>query len=402
MSEPAREVEFDGQKYPLPSQVLEQAPNRTTVYTAGKLVYDGTTGEHAGDSAMLARVSAAAPGGAPGASLTEMLQWGIANSSAAELEKRAAQGERPPQRLDQEILDMLLGQPAVASMRSALGKLNPTELAKPDGMDAALAALEVRLQLQLAHWYSFLELEYYCESVDHANDFAKIGGIQDALRCIGVPPQPQPAEDEGNEVPLEASSDTALPELGPHEPELAAAACSILAVCSQNNPTFQRGCLALRVHRALLALLNSHPPASAAVVQKALLALSALMRSSAEAAAAVLALPQAMPCFARLAADEDVKTRRRTLFLLLCLLRDFTLSPGTLRPMLPPSVLLEAASNSDADLRESALQLTLALSGDGDFRCELGLCGCNDGHSGPSAQLQSHSSQHATLRKKCI
>lgn len=156
MSEPAREVEFDGQKYPLPSQVLEQAPNRTTVYTAGKLVYDGTTGEHAGDSAMLARVSAAAPGGAPGASLTEMLQWGIANSSAAELEKRAAQGERPPQRLDQEILDMLLGQPAVASMRSALGKLNPTELAKPDGMDAALAALEVRLQLQLAHWYSFL------------------------------------------------------------------------------------------------------------------------------------------------------------------------------------------------------------------------------------------------------
>lgn len=207
--------------------------------------------------------------------------------------------------------------------------------------------------------------------MDNATDFAKIGGIQAVLRCMGVASQPEQT-DEASAAAAESESggDSRLPILSPYQPEVAAAACGVLAAAAQNNPPFQRACLALQAHRVLLALLSPDPPlATTAVRQKACLAVSALLRASAEAAAAVLALPQVPPCLAALAADPNTKIRRRTLFLLLCLLRDFSLSPDTLRPMLPPSVLLTSASDEDPDVRESALQLTLALSGDGEFRC---------------------------------
>jgi hypothetical protein len=412
MSDPKREVEFAGMKHPLPSNVIEQSPDRTTVYTAGKLVYDGATG---GGNAMATRaaVSGLGSGGAPGASLNEMLQWGIANSSPSELERRAAAGARPLQKIDQEIMDMLLGQPVVASMRSAMGKLEPSELDKEEGIDAALAALEVRSHHAAApapggspcrslppladctprcplslppeilprrhartdrpvtfpcRWQ---ELLYYCEDVDHAIDFAKIGGIQAVLQCMGAPaPPPETDKASTGEADAKGGGNSRLPTLSPYQPEVAAAACGVLAAAAQNNPPFQRACLALRVHRVLLALLSPDaPPAATAVRQKACLAVSALLRASAEAAAAVLALPQAPACLASLAADPDTKVRRRTLFLLLCLLREFSLSADAVRPMLPPAVLLASASDEDPDVRESALQLTLALSGDGEFRC---------------------------------
>jgi len=100
MATPRREIEHEGKKQPLPVNVVEQNPDRTTVYTAGKLVYDGATASSEAGGAMAARTRATAmgPGGAPGASLNELLQWGIANSSAAELERRAATGEGHPQR----------------------------------------------------------------------------------------------------------------------------------------------------------------------------------------------------------------------------------------------------------------------------------------------------------------
>jgi hypothetical protein len=209
------------------------------------------------------------------------------------------------------------------------------------------------------------------------------------LQCIGSSSAPQTeapqteSTDESNTAAGDTGSgvDSRLPTLSSYHPEVAAAACGVLAAAAQNNPPVQRACLALRAHRVLLALLlpkappdapptcpPANPPASITVRQKACLALSALIRASADAAAAVLALPQAPGCLAALAADPDTKIRRRTLFLLLCLLRDFSLSPDALRPMLPPSVLLASAGDEDSDVREAALQLTLALSGDGQFR----------------------------------
>ena len=96
-----------GEALPLPTEVREQDPTKTSVYCAGELVYDGATGEGIGK-----------PGSSgPGQSLNEMLKWSIEHSDSAELARRAAEGAAPPSQLDKEILDMLLGQPTVAKVR---------------------------------------------------------------------------------------------------------------------------------------------------------------------------------------------------------------------------------------------------------------------------------------------
>lgn len=172
----------------LPAAVREQPADKTSVYQAGQLVYDGATGERHGSAAGGAD---GAPRG-PGGTLNEMLQWGIANSDPAELERRAGAGAAPPSRVDQEILDHILGQPTVAGMRANLGKLEPEAIESDGGVEAAVAALEA--------------LEFDVECVDNANDLAKIGGIQAML---------------------------ALCARAHRQPDLAEMACAVLATCMQ-------------------------------------------------------------------------------------------------------------------------------------------------------------------------
>ena len=64
------------------------------------------------------------------------------------------------------------------------------------------------------------------------------------------------------------------------------------------------------------------PAQPLAVQRKALLALSALLRSGGEGAATVLALDGTMSTLVRAAGSDDAKLRRRGLFLLLVLVRE--------------------------------------------------------------------------------
>mmetsp|Transcript_20401 Transcript_20401/g.61175 ORF Transcript_20401/g.61175 Transcript_20401/m.61175 type:complete len:405 (+) Transcript_20401:118-1332(+) len=343
-------INHEGTDQPLPVEVRERPTAHTSIYKAGQLVYDGAAASD--ESAAAARAAASME---PGTSLNQMLAWGIANSSPEELERRAAAGATAPSQLDQEVLDMLLGQPAVASMRAALGKLDAEGIAAGAGAtEAALAALE--------------ELEYYCEDVDLAVDFAKIGGLRAALLVLGAPPA---AAEGGADDSTAASADGHLPEMRPPDAELAEAACGVVAAGAQNNPPFQQACIALRTHRALLALLVATGEAAAPVPlqRKALLALSAIARGSAEAAAAVLVQPAALPCFGRLAASGDAKLRRRALQFLLALLRDYALSAEAFRPHVTPAALVAAATPpADAETAAAALHVAIALSGDAAFR----------------------------------
>lgn len=190
---------------PLPTAVLEQATSKTSVYRQGTLVYDGATGQHVGEGA-----EAAAPAAAPGGSLNEFLKWGIENSDATELSRRAAAGESAPKptQIDKEIMDMLLGQPTVASMRACLGRLEPEALRAEGGLEQAAGSME--------------ELQYYAEDIDNAIDLAKIGGLPTLMNAVeGAPDEQGLAE----------------PEL---QEELREGACGVLAAAMQNNPQVQQ------------------------------------------------------------------------------------------------------------------------------------------------------------------
>lgn len=204
---------------PLPTEVREQSTAKTSVYTAGQLVYDGATGKSVEGSGGL-------PADDPGNSLNELLKWSIAHSDPAELERRAAAGAAAPSRVDQEVLDVLLGQPTVAKMRECLGKLE--EHVQGGEAEAAAATLE--------------ELEFYCESIDDAADFAKIGGFQALLGCAA----------RHREMP-----------------EAAEAACGVLAACMQNHEKLQEAAMVLGVPDVLVRLLaETQPPTAAAVRRK--------------------------------------------------------------------------------------------------------------------------------------
>ena len=248
-------IDEHGQKQPLPKEVREQDPTKTSVYCQGELVYDGATGQgtHPG--------SVSAPGG----SLNELLKWGIENSDPDELARRATVQAAPPSRIDREVLDMLLGQPIVAKMRECLGKVEEDALSAAGGIDGALGALE--------------ELEYYAEDLDHANDLAKIGGMAALQRCcvFGL----------GSSGTATVAADD-LEAVG----ELREAACGVLAAMMQNNPKVVLAAVVAGIPAVLLALLAGGATAAAEtrvgglpVVQKALLALSALLRASPEAVA---------------------------------------------------------------------------------------------------------------------
>lgn len=308
----------------LPTEVRELDTAKTSVFKAGKLVYDGATQQH---------VAGAAGGaddadGGLGSTLSEMLAWGIKNSDPAELERRAAAGEAlQPSRLDREALDVLLGQPTVAKMRACLGKVTEEALQQPGALLPALDALE--------------ELEYYVEDLDNANDLAKIGGVQSLLGCCSAEPP---------------------------EPELRAAACGVLAAFLQNNPPFVKIAVELGVPAALLRLLDDGEAGDEAVAAraKALYALSALLRSSKEAAAAVLASAAARRTLLAAAAAPHARVRRRALFLLAALLRDESMPRDAFGEAGVPELLLGGAAHEDEEVREQALQLLQLLLGGDD------------------------------------
>lgn len=311
---------------PLPSEVREQPTSKTNVYHQGELVYDGATGQPT------AAASAAAAGAARGdqqrGRMNELLDWGISNSDPEELRRRAEAGEqRTLTPLDKEMLDVLLGQPTVAAMRSCLVKLEPEAREASGGDEAALSALE--------------ELEFHCEDLDNANDLAKIGGVR-ALLDLGADAA---ADDEVREMAL-----------------------GVIAAGLQNNPPFQKACVALEAPQVLLRLLE---PAQPLVVRrKALYALSALLRCGGDESAGVLAQEATLPALLAAAGSDDAKQQRRGLFLLLTLLREpdawaAAVSVGALGSHVQQlgGVLLDAACGGDVEARESAVQLLLLLRG---------------------------------------
>ena len=140
----------------LPEKVIEQPTSKTSIYKQGELIYDGATGLTVGGAA--SADGSAAP---LGQGMNQLLSWGIQNSDPEELKRRAEAGEtRTLTPLDKEMLEVLLGQPTVAQMRSCLAKLEPEALLQEGGEEAGLLALE--------------ELEFHCEDLDNANDLVKI------------------------------------------------------------------------------------------------------------------------------------------------------------------------------------------------------------------------------------
>jgi len=317
------------QRVALPSDVREENTAFTTIYEQGKMIYDGATAR-SGDPRAAALRAAAAENSVPG-SLNEMLKWGISNSDPEQLQKMAQSGRQPSQ-IDREVMDMLLGEPIVAKMRACLGKLPSSDGELPNGLEVAFGAME--------------ELEYYVEDIDNAVDMAKIGGLQALMGCL--------------------TSDRM-------DPELREAACGVLAVSLQNNPKVQDACVTHEVLGPLLSLLHGVDEAQLLPLrQKALLAISALVRSSSSALDQLIATPSSLSTLVSLAAEADAKLRRRALFLLLNLSRD---APSFARLLhgIPDlcSVLMEAGCAADEDTREQALLLMLLLSegeGASDFR----------------------------------
>lgn len=255
----------------------------------------------------------------------------------------AASGRQPTQ-MDREIMDMLLGEPIVAKMRSCLSKLPQRAGAEPpEGVEAALAAME--------------ELEYYVEDIDNAVDMAKIGGLQLLVPCVAH----EGADSELREV-----------------------ACGVLAAALQNNPKVQSACVAQDVLGTLLPLLRSDEAEILPLQRKALLATSALVRSSAEALEQLLGAADGVATLVALGAHADAKLRRRALFLLLNVARESTPFVAFLLGVSQVcGTLVEGACDADEDTREQALQLLLLLSeADGVQELRSGLI-----EAGASARL---------------
>lgn len=367
-----------GEKHTLPTEVREHATTKTSVYKAGTLVYDGATGEGVGRSNLEG----------PGQSLNEMLKWSIEQSDPSELARRAAEGAAPPSQIDREIMDMLLGQPTVAKMRECLGKLEAEALVVEGGLDAGAAALE--------------ELEYYAEDLDNAHDLVKIGGLAAMRRCcaIGLLAPDDPAA--GATAAAEAAAVAGAPE---EAAALREAACGVLAAMVQNNPKVAHAARNVGIPQLLLALLSgggagaeAERVGGIAVVRKALLALSALLRTAqptAEeaagertlAAAAATAteggggaaggeggaadlflLAMALPALCALVPHADLKVRRRTLFLLASLAEERELATGTIAAAVDDGMirtLLSELSSEDEDVRTPTGRLLVAISGEG-------------------------------------
>jgi len=309
----------------LPKKVIEQPTSKTSIYKQGELIYDGATGLTVGSAA-----SADDSDDPLGQGMNQLLNWGIRNSDPEELKRRADAGETHTLTpLDKEMLEMLLGQPTVAQMRSCLAKLEPEVLLQEGGEEAGLLALE--------------ELEFHSEDLDNANDLVKISGLKLMLALC-----------EGKEVSAEVKE----------------GACAVIAAGMQSNPAFQQAAVALCVPEALLRLLQ--PSAALCVRRKALYALSALLRSGGEATALLLALEETVPALLRSASSDDPKEQRRALFLLLVLLKEKQLPPSTLAAHAPVApLLLAAACGDDVEAMESALQLLLLLRSAEALRTQL-------------------------------
>jgi len=276
---------------------------------------------------------------------------------------------------------MLLGQPTVAKMRECLGKLEVDALCAPGGLDDGATALE--------------ELEYYAEDLDNAGDLVKIGGLAALRRCCALGLLDA---DEANATEVEAVQAA--------EEEAAAlreAACGVLAAMVQNHPKVAKAARGVGIPQLLLALLSgggtgpdTERVGGAAVVRKALLALSALMRTGEEpdapteanrtlsAAAAAVSqagdqptdaeidrttlLNMALPTLRRLAVHSDLKVRRRTVFLLASLSAErpadaFAVAAATDDALL--NGLLDGVGHGDEDIRTQSSRLLLSLCGDG-------------------------------------
>ena len=139
--------------------VNEHAPHKTSVYKQGTLVRDGNDPSHQPQTQGQSDEFSG---------LNQMLKWGIEHSDPEELKKRADDPSyaNQPSRVDQEVLDLILGQPIVAKMRACIGVVEENK-----DIDAQLEALE--------------EIEYYVEDIDNANDFAKLGGLQLMIHLCG-------------------------------------------------------------------------------------------------------------------------------------------------------------------------------------------------------------------------
>lgn len=412
----------------LPTEVKEQSTAKTSVYRQGHLVYDGATGEYVDDEHGEAGKR---HGFGPGMSLNEMLKWSIENSDPAELARRADDSKvQPPSQLDREILDMLLGEPIVAKMRECLGKLERSELSTVEGLDAGNAALE--------------ELEYYAEDLDHAIDLAKIGGLAVLKRCcaFGLLDGEGLSSEEAAEEKLAA-------ENGEDAACLREAACGVLAAALQNNPKVARAAAAIGVQTMLLAMLSGGGVGASAarvggvgVVRKALLALSALLRTTVDdpgeeateaakerkidltdadslakvaaeaaqasatlAASKMAAVDAALPTLCALSAHPDLKVRRRAIFLLASLAAASPQAAAAIAAIASARVVAASAADADASAAGSPLLNGLlgALSDeDEDLRTQSQrlLLGVRASADGPGADGSGGAEAAAALARK--
>jgi len=352
--------EMHGGNVELPTEVREQATTKTSVYCQGELVYDGATGKSVGSGAVSA---------GPEPTLNGMLKWGIEHSDPDELKRRAAAGTAPPTQIDKEIIDMLLGEPTVAKMRECLAKLESPALNAKDGLDSGAAALE--------------ELEYYVEDLDNAVDLTKIRGLPILMACCayGLPPSTSETAASADE----AAAVSAAVAAAEADPDGCAAvregACGALAAMLQNNPKVQQAARAAGVPAVLLRLLGGldvqgdgweDRVGGVVVVRKALLAMSALLRSNSpsdaeDAAEAAATLLLSLPRLGVLAGHSDAKLRRRALFLFAALgeapstaIAAFAVASA--RDSALPTALIAALATDDEDTRTQAERFLLAAS----------------------------------------
>lgn len=179
---------------------------------------------------------------------------------------------------------MLLGQPTVAKMRECLSKLEVAQLCGLGGLDAGVQALE--------------ELEYYAEDLDNAVDLVKIGGLGVMRRCCAFGLLQEADAAGGTEVAADdaealTAAEAAVAKASPEDcSALREGACGVLAAMLQNQPTVVRAARNRGIHALLLGLIIGGGDSGATsdngmfgldlpVVRKALLALSALLRTSA-------------------------------------------------------------------------------------------------------------------------
>ncbi|KAF8346515.1 adenyl-nucleotide exchange factor [Amanita rubescens] len=230
--------------------------------------------------------------------MQSLLTWSIQNST---------QGQQGPsvdqQKLDPEIIDMILGRPDSQLMKESLAIALDENRSEDDRIDA------------------LDQFEMLIEQIDNANNLQKLQ-LWEPLQSLLI-------------------SDNS-------SPEIKTAVLWIIGTALQNNPAAQDDYMQ---YHPLPALLNFLTPAARSTLKtrsKAMYALSGLLKHNAPAVDALSSL--GWTTLRDALQDPDISVRRKTIFLLSALLvpNDIVASQNTLPNVHGPESLSSAADNSSA------------------------------------------------------